>query len=224
MPCHSNWNLYANEVNALVPYLVIFDTIDWGKSHTLAFVCTNEAKLRVFQFKFLHRKLATNCFLLKIGIKSNDQCSFCKESSETVLHLFWECPLVKSLWNEIGTWMKNSYCFLNEEFSFLSCIGLVNDTTNLLFHHALLIARYHIYFSKQKGLNPSWELFFQTILNCLGYERRYAIKTGILRKFNAKWGAFIWENDLYSLFPLSRCAENSNHANSLVALLTFLGG
>ena len=22
------------------------------------------------------------------------------------------------------------------------------------------IARYHIYFSKQKGLNPSWELFF----------------------------------------------------------------
>ena len=51
--------------------------------------------------------------------------------------------------------MKNSSCFLNEEFSFLSCVGLVNDTTNLLYHHALLIARYHIYFSKQKGLNPS---------------------------------------------------------------------
>ena len=64
------------------------------------------------------------------------------------------------IWNEISNWMKKSSCFLSEEFSFLSCIGLVNDTTNLLFHHALLIARYHIYFSKQKGLNPSWELFF----------------------------------------------------------------
>ena len=51
--------------------------------------------------------------------------------------------------------MKNSSCFLNEEFSFLSCVGLVNDTTNLLYHHEILIARYHIYFSKQKGLNPS---------------------------------------------------------------------
>ena len=112
------------------------------------------ANLSVFQFKFLHRKLATNCFLLKTGIKSNDQCSFCKESSETLLHLFWECPLVKSFWNEIGNRMKNSSCFLNKEFSVLSCIGLVNDTTNLLFHHALLIARYHIYFSKQKGLKP----------------------------------------------------------------------
>ena len=119
--------------------------------------------------------------------------------------------------------MKNSSCFLNEEFSFLSCIGLVNDTTNLLYYHALLIARYHIYFSRQKGLNPSWELFFETILNCLDYERRYAIKTGILRKFNAKWGAFIRENDLYSLFSLSRCTENSNRANSLEALLTILG-
>ena len=97
---------------------------------------------------------------------------------------------------KLVTGSKKGSCFLNEEFSFLSCIGLVNDTTNLLFHHALLIVRYHIYFSKQKGLNPSWELFFQTILNCLDYERRYAIKTGILRKFNAKWGAFIRDNDL----------------------------
>ena len=171
------------------------DTIDWGKSYTLAFLCTKESKLRVFQFKLLHRKLATNYFLFKIGIKSNDQCSFCKESSETLLHLFWDCPFVKSFWNEISNWMKKSSCFLNEEFSFLSCIGLVNDTTNLLFHHALLIARYHIYFSKQKGFNPSWELFFRTILNCFDYERRYAIKTGTLRNFNAKWGAFTQEND-----------------------------
>ena len=113
-----------------------------------------------------------------------------------VSKVFWECPFVKSFWNEISNWMKKSSCFLNEEFSFLTCIGLVNDTTNLLFHHALLIARYHIYFSNQKGFNPSWELFFRTFLNCLDYERRYAIKTGTLRNFNAKWGAFIQENDL----------------------------
>ena len=70
-----------------------FDTIDWGKSYTLAFLCTNKSKLCV---------LATNYSLFKIGIKSNDQRSFCKESSETLLHLFWECPFVKSFWNEIS--------------------------------------------------------------------------------------------------------------------------
>ena len=125
-----------------------------GVSNITLLFYTNESKLRVFQFKFLHRKLATNCFLLKTGVESNDQCSFCKESSETILHLFWKCPLVKFFWNEIGDWMKNSSCFLNEEFSVLSCMGLVNDTTNLLFHHALLITRYHVYFDiKQLFLN-----------------------------------------------------------------------
>ena len=43
-----------------------FHTIDWGKSYTLVFLCTNESKLCVFQFKLLHRKLATNRFLLKL--------------------------------------------------------------------------------------------------------------------------------------------------------------
>ena len=33
-------------------------------------------KLRMFQFKLLHRKLALNPFLLKIGIKRSDKCSF----------------------------------------------------------------------------------------------------------------------------------------------------
>ena len=138
-----------------------FYTIDWGKSYTLAFLCTNESKSRLFQFKLLHRKLATNYFLFKIGIKSYDQCSFCNEGSETLLHLFWEFPFVESFWNEISNWMKKSSCFLNEEFSFLSCIGLVNHTTNLLFYHALLIERYHIYFSKKKALTLHGNSFFE---------------------------------------------------------------
>ena len=126
--------------------------------------------------------------------------------------------------SEIGNWMENSSCFLNEEFSFLSCIGLANDTTNLLFHHALLIARYHIYFSKQKGLNPSWELFFGTFLSCLDYEKRYAVKSGIISKFNAKWGAFIEEYDFqfFRFYCLRRDVRRAAFsANSLETLLVF---
>ena len=47
-----------------------FNTTDWGKSYTLASLCTRESKLRVFQLKLRHGKLATNYFLFKIGIKS----------------------------------------------------------------------------------------------------------------------------------------------------------
>ena len=47
---------------------------------------------------------------------------------------------------------------------------------------------------------PFKRTFFRTILNSLDYERRYAVKTGSLRKLNATWGAFIRENDLQSSF------------------------
>ena len=44
------------------------DYIDWRSSYSLAFLCTRESKLRTFQFKFLHRRIATNSYLFKIAI------------------------------------------------------------------------------------------------------------------------------------------------------------
>ena len=37
-----------------------------------------------FQFKLLHRRIPTNDFLAKIGIKDDPRCSFSKEETETV--------------------------------------------------------------------------------------------------------------------------------------------
>ena len=42
------------------------------------YVCHDpETKLRVFQFMFPHRRIATNYFLFKIGLKQADSRSFC---------------------------------------------------------------------------------------------------------------------------------------------------
>ena len=37
--------------------------VNWEDTYQLPFLCTTETKLRVFQFKFLHRRVATNDFL-----------------------------------------------------------------------------------------------------------------------------------------------------------------
>ena len=65
--------------------------VNWENTYQLPFLCTTETKLRVFQFKFLHRRVATNDFLLKIGKKETDSCSFCADSPQTLTHLFWHC-------------------------------------------------------------------------------------------------------------------------------------
>ena len=66
--------------------------VNWENTYCLSFMCTRESKLiERFQFKFLRRKIATNDFLYKIGIKQTDSCSFCEEQKETLIHLFWTC-------------------------------------------------------------------------------------------------------------------------------------
>ena len=113
-------------------------------------------------------------------------------------HLFGECIFVQAFWNGIKQWKSKRPCFPNYVFSFQSCLGFVDNASNVLSHHFLLICRYHIHWSKLMRLFPSPAVCIQNFLTCLEVERRYALQNGNLEKFNAKWGAFIHENDLYS--------------------------
>ena len=70
--------------------------------------CTTETKLRVFQFKFLHRRVATNDFLHKIGLKEVDSCSFCNDSTETLMHLFWYCNYTQTFWKNAFQWISQN--------------------------------------------------------------------------------------------------------------------
>ena len=55
----------------------------------LPFLCTTETKLWLCQFMFLHRWIATNDFLFKIGLKQAESCFYCGEFTETLASLFW---------------------------------------------------------------------------------------------------------------------------------------
>ena len=147
--------------------------VDWRSSCGLAFLCTRESNLRTgFQFKFLHRRIATNNYLFKIGITFDNLCSFCKERPETMM--FWDCIFVQAFWNGIKQWMSKRPCFPKDVFSFQFCLGFVVNACNILSHHFLLICRYHIHWSRLMRLF-SLALCIQNFLTCLEVERRYAL-------------------------------------------------
>lgn len=69
---------------------------DWGKYFALPFKTTTDSTLLCFQPRLVLRILSTNCLLTKMGIKENENCSFCKLEAETLKYLFWECTYTQT--------------------------------------------------------------------------------------------------------------------------------
>ena len=73
---------------------------------------TNFVKLRFFQYKMLHRCLSLNNFLWKPGIVNSNKCLYCLIKTETTIHLFYECDIVKNLWLQLFSWLQSFTVYL----------------------------------------------------------------------------------------------------------------
>ena len=121
-------------------------------AYCLARRCTKNTKLIKFHFKFLHSRMPTNNFLRKIGLQDNTNYTFCKDTPETLIHLFWSCDIT-SFWNDVTEWLRKAH-LIPEDFTMENTIalGLRPDTSKfaLQINYCLLLARYHIWLASLK--------------------------------------------------------------------------
>ena len=82
------------------------DSLIWKSRFTLIYRSSIDNKMRNFQFKLIHRKIATQSFLYKIGISTSSLCTFCENHEQTLSRLFVNCEKVRSFWNVICAWLK----------------------------------------------------------------------------------------------------------------------
>ena len=95
------WNTVVENVN-----------INWNNIYSISAKCCNNTKLHWFQYRILHRILATNYLLTKMNTKQSDQCTFCLAEPEKVEHLFWHCNVVNHFWQNIELWIYTKTDFL----------------------------------------------------------------------------------------------------------------
>ena len=138
--------------------LAIKKNINWTSAYCLARRCTKSTKLIEFHFKFLHRRMPTNNFLCKIRLQDNTNCTFCKETPETLIHLFWSCVITSSFWNDVTEWIGKAH-LISADFTMENTIalGLRPDTSKfaLQINYCFLSARYYIWLAKTKAKLPS---------------------------------------------------------------------
>jgi len=151
-------------------------------------ICTLRTKLRNFQFKFLHRRTATNSFLFKIQFSKSNLCRFCQTVQETLLHLFWECSITEAFWNSVQQFFISVDLIpASQVLNFCQCLGLKGEKSALLFNHCFLLGRFYIYSCKCKNVRPSSIEYVNQVRCNLKVEKHTSIITGTQNAFQQKW-------------------------------------
>ena len=115
--------------------------------------CNQDTWMQMFQYKILHRILATNSKLFLYKIFESPLCSFCNSENESILHLFCECDITTGIWQDIIDWL-NSQGF-NFEYLNDSQIILGDPRLDAVVNRILLTTKIAIFQSKEKSKPPT---------------------------------------------------------------------
>ncbi len=111
------WNRELSDLNL---------SVDWERVWSNLSLTSKNLAHRLIHFKVIHRAYITPYKRFKMKLQSNLNCHICNTtSSGTFLHMFWECPVVISLWTHVNLvlssllridWLVNpSLCLLNDD-------------------------------------------------------------------------------------------------------------
>ena len=142
-PCTPISQKYFNE-------LLKTDSLEWKQIYLLPRLVTLHSYSWSFQHKILNNVLYLNKKLSTIRKSTKPLCSFCKLSEEAVLHQFYKCDIVQSLWNELDFFFENDFTLFDvtPQAAFL---GFLNVDSKLFLkqNHLLLIFEIYIYDSRK---------------------------------------------------------------------------
>ncbi len=111
------WNRELSDLNL---------SVDWQRVWSNLSLTSKNLAHYLIHFKVIHRAYITPYKRFKMKPQPNFNCHICNTaSSDTFLHMFWECPIVISLWThvnlvlssllQIDRFVNPSLCLLNDD-------------------------------------------------------------------------------------------------------------
>ncbi len=115
-------------------------------------------------------------------------CTFCKAEKETVVHILWQCNIVKLLWFRIIKWIhEKSNIIINVSMKDV-LIGIQSTDAFLNMLNAIfVIVKQYIYACKCLQNNPCITQCKSAILRIIETEKYIATKNDKLMVHNKKW-------------------------------------
>ena len=90
-------------------------------------------KLRSFYLKYINCMYATNVKLKICKYVDLDLCTFCKDAIEFHVHMYWNCPIIHRVWQQIIEFCKKVISD-KEDYSKANCLlfGFDKPVSNIV--------------------------------------------------------------------------------------------
>ena len=157
----------------------------WRKAYKCSINFTSDTNLMWFQIRITHRIISTNSFLYKIGVLANDKCSFCKNESEDIIHLYWSCDIVKQFWRDFDEWICQKTGVILELRPADVFFGKFEAPRIL--NLMICLGKFHIHKRRLKNVKPNLEVVKKEILDYYNIEKYIFAKNCDSDKFLNRW-------------------------------------
>lgn len=78
-----------------------FSDEDWNGICKNIKAVSRDARVRLIQFKIMHRFYWTPSKLFRLGLLSTSECWRCRSEEGTLIHVLWSCQKVQHFWTNI---------------------------------------------------------------------------------------------------------------------------
>ena len=174
-----------------IKWLPIIGTLiehkEWNKIFSIPSLCSIDTTLRTFQFKYIHRLIATNKYLYKCKLTNSNFCNFCSEYIETIEHLFWECRVIQHLWNILNNLFTSLNVNIHLNIKVISFGVLGNSKKNNIVNFLIVLMKFYIYGMKLRNSTPVFEGYLYYVDLRYKIERQIAFMNDRLPIHEQKW-------------------------------------
>ena len=160
---------------------------------------TQNNKIRSFNYKFLLRSVPYESRLHKMTIKPSPLCQNCNVE-ESLLHLYWDCPRTKRLWERLKT-ITEEYqhtVFVLDKQKCLTGLGnWISKNNKERLQTLCVLTKYYIHLSKCDDNNKNATSYGleQYLKRTLRIEYIIAQEKGLHNMFIQRWDPWIhWIN------------------------------
>ena len=146
---------------------------------------TKSIFLVYLHYRIVSRIYATNKYLTVINIKQCDVCTFCNNATESICHLFWQCPSTQFFIKEILSHLRRNYN-MNLNINAKNWFFLTD-----LSHLEVLVvtvAKATIHRSRLQTVKPSVDAMLHVLKSEAKIEYYVAKTNNSMDAFERRWG------------------------------------